>query len=115
MLAGSVLLHVGVKWIEITAGWGSTSRKPRRPHRGPREAAPRAEGTSAGLSRRGLLVGVAAGIGLVAVTTVGETLRPLRALDLLGPRRPTSARKNCRSTEGARAGVRAAATTPGIG
>ncbi len=65
----------------------------------------------AGLSRRGLLVGVAAGIGLVAVTTVGETLRPLSGLDVLGPRRPDIGPQALPINRTARAaGVRAAAT-----
>ena len=67
-----------------------------------------------GLSRRGLLVGVAAGIGLVAVTTVGETLRPLSGLDVLGPRRPDIGPQALPINRTARAaGVHAAATDAG--
>ena len=52
----------------------------------------------AGVSRRGLLVGVAAGIAVVAVTTVGETLRPLSASTCSAHAALTSARNSCRST-----------------
>ncbi|MFC9977970.1 molybdopterin-dependent oxidoreductase [Spirillospora sp. NPDC127200] len=41
-----------------------------------------------GLSRRGLLLTVAAAGGAVALTTAGETLSPLARLALLAPRRP---------------------------
>ena len=41
-----------------------------------------------GLSRRGLLVAVGAAVGAVTLTTVGQTVGPLRRLDLLAPRRP---------------------------
>jgi hypothetical protein len=41
-----------------------------------------------GLSRRGLLTATAAGAGIVAVTTVGQTIGTLEPLALLAPRRP---------------------------
>src|SRR5207253_3995757 len=95
VLAGSVLLHVSVKWIQIRTGWGSSLAPTAAPVDGggadnPSSVVPPASSMDepAGVSRRGLLVGVAAGIGLVAVTTVGETFRPLSGLDILGPRRP---------------------------
>lgn len=45
---------------------------------------------TAGLSRRGLLVAAATGVGVVALTTVGQSLTPLEPLALLAPRRPSS-------------------------
>nr|MDQ3574777.1 molybdopterin-dependent oxidoreductase [Actinomycetota bacterium] len=48
-----------------------------------------AEGPSEGLSRRGLLTTVAAASGLLTLTTIGQTIRPLRRLGLLAPRDPT--------------------------
>ena len=103
VLAGSVLLHISIKWIEIKSGWSSALAA----------SPPERIGEPAGLSRRGLLVGVAAGIALVAVTTVGETLRPLSAVDVLGPRRPDIGPQQVPINRTARAaGVRAAATDP---
>ncbi len=115
VLAGSVLLHISIKWIEIRAGWSSTLAEPSSTSIDvPKVAAPGEPDDSAGLSRRGLLMGVAAGIGLVAVTTVGETLRPLSALDVLGPRRPDIGPQKLPINRTARAaGVRAAASDPG--
>ena len=39
-------------------------------------------------SRRGVLIGVAAAVGVVTVATAGQTLRPLSGLSVLAPRRP---------------------------
>ena len=121
VLAGSVLLHVSIKWIEIRNGWSSRLTES-SPAATPSDAATACRSLRyrasrshepAGLSRRGLLVGVAAGIGVVAATTVGETLRPLSALDVLGPRRPNIGPQQLPINRTARAaGVRAAATDP---
>ena len=121
VLAGSVLLHISIKWVEIRSGWSSplseTSPTVDPVDRvdadddvaGPREPIDE----PAGVSRRGLLVGVAAGIGLVAVTTVGETLRPLSVLDVLGPRRPDIGPQKLPINKTARtADVRTTATDP---
>lgn len=115
VLAGSVLLHVSIKWIEIKNGWSSAlAESPPAIHAdgdAPTPSAPTSEPT--GVSRRGLLVGVGAGIALVAVTTVGETLRPLSGLDVLGPRRPDIGPQQLPINRTARAaGVRAAASDP---
>jgi DMSO/TMAO reductase YedYZ molybdopterin-dependent catalytic subunit len=118
VLAGSVLLHVSIKWVEIKTGWGAPLTEtpaPETPQ--PEQEAPEAPSDNtpepAGLSRRGLLVGVAAGIGLVAVTTVGETVRPLSHVDVLGPRRPDIGPQKLPINRTARAaGVRAAAVSP---
>jgi DMSO/TMAO reductase YedYZ molybdopterin-dependent catalytic subunit len=120
VLAGSVLLHISIKWVEIRTGWGSAltdtsvTVDPVDPHDGSTVAPPSEPNDEpVGVSRRGLLVGVAAGIGLVAVTTVGETVRPLRGFDVLGPRRPDIGPKQLPINRTARAaGVRAAATDP---
>jgi DMSO/TMAO reductase YedYZ molybdopterin-dependent catalytic subunit len=40
------------------------------------------------MTRRGYLSWVASAVGLVTITTVGQTIRPLRRLALLAPRRP---------------------------
>ena len=50
-------------------------------------AEPPSEETT-GLSRRGFLGAVAAGAGVLTIATVGQTLRPLRAVSVLAPRDP---------------------------
>ncbi|QES47017.1 molybdopterin-binding protein [Streptomyces venezuelae] len=78
VVAGSVLLHLAVKAPEIRAHWGRKS-----------------VGTLAlpdeerdGRDRRALLLGVGAAVGVVTVTTVGQSFTPLAPLDLLAPRHP---------------------------
>ncbi|MFG3343964.1 molybdopterin-dependent oxidoreductase [Streptomyces sp. NPDC048018] len=74
--AGSILLHIAVKAPEIRAHWGRLSP-------GTRELP--AEDVR---DRRSLLLGVGAAVGVVTVTTAGQALTPLKALDLLAPRHP---------------------------
>ncbi|WP_078848783.1 molybdopterin-dependent oxidoreductase [Streptomyces sp. NRRL F-4428] len=78
VVAGSVLLHVAVKAPEIRSHWGRRSAGTL--------ALPEAERD--GPDRRSLLLGVGAAVGAVTVTTVGQSLTPLAALDLLAPRHP---------------------------
>lgn len=85
---GAIVSHVGSKWF-------ITRRALKRPSRRPALAAAdpvlrtTAEGPGEGLSRRGLLTTVAAASGLLTLTTIGQTIRPLRHLGLLAPRDPT--------------------------
>jgi DMSO/TMAO reductase YedYZ molybdopterin-dependent catalytic subunit len=82
---GSILLHLAVKAPDIAAAVragrtpepaaGGLSRRPPEPGAG-------------GLSRRGLLVATGAAVAAVTITTVGQTVTPLRRLVLLAPRRP---------------------------
>ncbi|HEU4481360.1 MAG TPA: molybdopterin-dependent oxidoreductase [Actinomycetota bacterium] len=69
---GALVVHVGAKWAVIRASLA----------RGDASAGPDA------LERRRFLRMVAGLSGMVAVTTVGQTFRPLRDLALLAPRRP---------------------------
>jgi hypothetical protein len=69
---GALIVHVGAKWA--TAASALSHPEPEPP--------------GDGLNRRGFLGAIAAATGLITVTTIGETLRPLKALDVLGPRRP---------------------------
>ncbi|WP_328345759.1 molybdopterin-dependent oxidoreductase [Micromonospora sp. NBC_00421] len=69
---GALLVHVGVQLPAVRAAL----------------ARPTDESPSDRLSRRGLLGGVAAAAGLVTLTTVGQTVRPLSGLAVLAPRRP---------------------------
>ncbi|GAA3775134.1 molybdopterin-dependent oxidoreductase [Streptomyces chiangmaiensis] len=76
LVAGSLVLHIAVKAPEIRAHWSR-----------------RSPGTLAlpvedGPDRRSLLAAVAAAVGAVTVTTVGQSFTPLKDLDLLAPRHP---------------------------
>ncbi|WP_175409873.1 molybdopterin-dependent oxidoreductase [Streptomyces sp. TRM64462] len=73
---GALLLHVAVKLPEIRDHWGPRS---------PGSLALPAEDVP---NRRSLLIGTAAAVGAVTVTTVGQSVTPLKALDLLAPRHP---------------------------
>lgn len=70
VLAGSLLLHVGVRLPLVVGGWRRAPGDPVEPE------------------RRSLLRGVGAGVAAVTVTTVGQTFTPLRPLNLLAPRDP---------------------------
>ncbi len=76
LLAGGLLLHIAVKYPEIRAHW-------RRESPGTLTLP-----TADGPDRRSLLTGVAAAVGAVTLTTVGQSLTPLKAFDLLAPRHP---------------------------
>ncbi|MEV6527370.1 molybdopterin-dependent oxidoreductase [Longispora sp. NPDC051575] len=69
---GSLMVHISVKLPIVRRALGATPR----PTPGD------------GLSRRGLLTAVAATAAAVTVATVGQTVRPLRDLSVLAPRRP---------------------------
>lgn len=76
LLAGALVLHIAVKAPEIRAHWSR-----------------RSPGTLAlpeedGADRRSLLTAVAAAVGAVTVTTVGQSFTPLKDLALLSPRHP---------------------------
>jgi hypothetical protein len=73
---GALCVHLGVKWPVILAAL----RRPREPLA--------ADLPGPGLSRRGLLGSVVAAVGVVTVTTVGQTFSPLRPLAILAPRKP---------------------------
>ncbi|MGI5135241.1 MULTISPECIES: molybdopterin-dependent oxidoreductase [unclassified Streptomyces] len=76
LVAGALLLHIAVKAPEIRAHW---SRRSLGTLALPEEDGP---------DRRSLLAGVAAAVGAVTVTTVGQSFTPLKDLDLLAPRHP---------------------------
>lgn len=99
ILIGALAIHIGVKLPIIRRAL----RSPARP------AAP-----TGGMSRRGLLTAVGAAIGLITVATVGQTLRPLAGLSVLGPRDPRIGPQGLPVNKSAdAAGVTAAATDPG--
>jgi len=73
VVAGSVLLHLAVKLPIVRRGLAEpvTSDSP-----------------SSGISRRGVLIATGAGVGVVALTTVGQVIPSLEPIALLAPRRP---------------------------
>ena len=81
---GAIVLHIAVKLPTIREGLAT----PLAPARAP--AAEAAETADAGLTRRGLITAAAAGVAVVAATTVGQVVTPLAPIALLAPRRPRS-------------------------
>lgn len=75
IVIGALIVHIGAKMTITRSALGRSAR-----------AAPEPAGT--GLSRRGFLTTVFAAAGVITLTTVGQTLRPLKQLALLAPRRP---------------------------
>ncbi|MFE5913500.1 molybdopterin-dependent oxidoreductase [Streptomyces wedmorensis] len=73
---GSILLHIAVKAPEIRSHWGR------------RSAGTLALPAEDGPDRRSLLLGAGAAVGVVTLTTVGQSFTPLKAFDLLAPRHP---------------------------
>ncbi|GAA1401198.1 molybdopterin-dependent oxidoreductase [Catellatospora coxensis] len=94
---GALLVHIGVKLPIIRRALGA-----------PGHPVP-----TGGLSRRGLLTAVGAAIGVITVATIGQTLRPLAGLSVLGPRDPRVGPQGLPVNRSAdAAGVTAAATDP---
>ncbi len=71
---GALVVHIGAK-LPIT-------RDAFRRIRDEQEMPP------GGMTRRGFITTVAAAVGAVTIATVGQTLRPLRGVSVLGPRDP---------------------------
>ena len=97
VLVGSVLLHIGVKLPDIAYGlkaklpaadvlteipWDENPASHSNAGTLPDPPAP-------GISRRGMLAAAGAGVGVVVITSVGQTLTPLERLGLLAPRQWT--------------------------
>jgi hypothetical protein len=99
---GALLVHVGV---QLPAVRGALSLR--------RSAQPPDQRDEPALSRRGLLTGVGAAAGLITLTTIGQTIRPLEGLALLAPRRPDNGPQGLPVNKTANgAGVRALALDP---
>ena len=75
VVIGSILLHIAVKLPKIAEGLNTPLRE------GPKPEARR------GPSRRGVLTAAGAGVGLMVVTTVGNTITPLSRIGLFAPRK----------------------------
>jgi DMSO/TMAO reductase YedYZ molybdopterin-dependent catalytic subunit len=79
----------------------------------PAELAELESDSSGGISRRGVLVASGASVGIVALTTAGQTLTPLHSIALLGVRDPQSAPLGVPINRTAnQAGVRKLAVSP---
>jgi DMSO/TMAO reductase YedYZ molybdopterin-dependent catalytic subunit len=97
VVVGSILLHVAVKLPDIVYGLQTAiadgdvlteipwSENPNSHS----NAGPLPAPATPGLSRRGVLTAASAGIGVVVVTSVGQTLTPLEPLGLLAIRQPS--------------------------
>ena len=84
---GAITTHLGAKWAITSKAVRRRAHRPALAGADSRIPAG-AEEVHHGLSRRGFLTAVAAGTGLLTVTTVGQTLPGLAPLALLAPRDP---------------------------
>jgi DMSO/TMAO reductase YedYZ molybdopterin-dependent catalytic subunit len=84
---GALVAHVGAKWAIARHALRRPSRRAALVAADPVLGSV-AEGVHAGLSRRGFLATVFGAAGVLTVTTVGETVTPLRGLAVLAPRDP---------------------------
>jgi DMSO/TMAO reductase YedYZ molybdopterin-dependent catalytic subunit len=84
---GALVAHVGAKWAIARHALRRPSRRAALAAADPVLGSV-AEGAHAGLSRRGFLATVFGAAGVLTVTTVGETVTPLRGLAVLAPRDP---------------------------
>ncbi|MGH9263874.1 MAG: molybdopterin-dependent oxidoreductase [Acidimicrobiales bacterium] len=113
---GAMVAHLGAKWAVARRSLARPSRRPALSESDPELGASAAEpaGPAGGLSRRGLLTTVAAASGLLTVTTIGQTVTPLRRLALLAPRDPAVGPQGRPVNRGAvNAGVVDLAASPG--
>lgn len=86
---GALVAHVGAKWAISRRALTRPSRRPPLAEADPvLGTVSESDSDGTGMSRRGLLGTVAAASGLLTLTTVGQTFRPLRRLALLAPRDP---------------------------
>jgi DMSO/TMAO reductase YedYZ molybdopterin-dependent catalytic subunit len=121
VLVGSILLHIGVKLPDIVYGLQTkvaegdvlTEIPWYENPESHSNAGPLPPPVTPAISRRGLLTATSAGIGLVALTSVGQTVTPLEPIGLLSPRKPTKGPQGLavhRTAEEAR--ITATATAP---
>jgi hypothetical protein len=99
---GALLLHIAVKAPAIARGW----RRPQQPVT--------AQERANTVSRRAMLTATGLAVGVVTVTTVGQSVGSLRSVDLLAPRDPSVGPQGIPINKtAAQAGVVAAAFHPG--
>jgi hypothetical protein len=85
---GSIVAHAGAKWAVARRSLARPSRRPALADADPDLGTEAEDGVGTGLTRRGLLATVAGASGVLTLTTIGQTVRPLRRLGLLAPRDP---------------------------
>ncbi len=90
VVIGSILLHVSIKLPDIRAGLRTRLAADDPPSDDLASATP-AEPPAAGLTRRGLLTAVGAGIGGLGLVMAGQTVTPLSRLGLFAIRREQDA------------------------
>jgi hypothetical protein len=90
VIIGSILLHIAVKLDAIKRGLATDLDADPPVEADADVPAPTAENAapSGGLTRRGALITAGAGVGVIALTTMGQTVRPLEPIALLAPRQP---------------------------
>jgi DMSO/TMAO reductase YedYZ molybdopterin-dependent catalytic subunit len=97
VLVGSVLLHIGVKLPDIAYGLSAKVAEADVLTEIPWNENPDSHSNAGtlpdpptpGISRRGMLAAAGAGVGVVILTSVGQTITPLEPLGLLAPRQWT--------------------------
>jgi hypothetical protein len=98
---GALMIHTGAQWVATRSALA------------PRARADDSRSAADTLNRRRFLASVFTAGGLVALLTVGETLRPLSRLALLAPRRPDVGPQGFPvNRTAAEAGIDAAARSP---
>ncbi|MEZ5117816.1 MAG: molybdopterin-dependent oxidoreductase [Candidatus Nanopelagicales bacterium] len=120
VVAGSVLVHLAVKWPAIVRGLRHHDRRApvddaRAEDRSPEDGATEAPSAPGGtVGRRAVLWAAVGGAAAITATTVGQTLRPLGWAGLLAPRSPEQAPQGMPvNRTAAAAGVVAAGADPG--
>lgn len=111
---GAIVAHGGAKWAVARRSLARPSRRPALAEADPELGTSAEEPAGVGLSRRGLLATVAGASGLLTLTTIGQTVSPLRRLGLLAPRDPATGPQGRPVNRGAaNAGVVELAQSPG--
>jgi Oxidoreductase molybdopterin binding domain len=122
VVIGSVLLHVAVKLPDIRYGLGVKVAEGDVLTEIPWDQNPASHSNAGpvppppptGISRRGLLAATGAGIGVVVLSTIGDTLTPLAPVGLLAVRKSSSAPQQVPVNKtAAQARVHLTATDPG--
>lgn len=116
LTVGALLVHVAVQLPVVRSSLGRTKGQPgTTPGTEPSAATATAAeaGADGGTGRRQVLLGAGLAAGLITLSTLGQTVRPLSSLSLLAPRRPTIGPQGLPVNKTAReAGVRERASDP---